>query len=97
LRKFFDEILNCKIQQQEKNNNKKNQHGNALDLSIQIKIKMMASKVAYAYGRNNIGDKYKNVFLQGIKKIYTSDDLVYFSDFLECFTGYYRELRPKEK
>lgn len=97
LRKFFDEILNYKIKQQEKNKKKLNTNINELDMSIMIKIKMMPSKIAYAYGRKNIGDKYKNLFKQGIKKIKTSDDLCHFSDFLECFTGFYREKRPHEK
>lgn len=89
IRKFYDEILQFHIRL--KADPKK------FEFMLPY-IKMINSKVAYSYGRDLIGQEFKNFISQCITKIEDQKDFEVFVSFFEAFLGYYLALnKPSTK
>ena len=88
LRKFYDEIMNFKVQL---NSN----HDDIIFAKKLPYIKMLNAKFSYSFGRGYISNKCFNFFRDRINEIKDYDDFTAFADFFEAFMGFYKQYRKK--
>jgi len=88
LRRFFDELIriNTKAQSKEKEDDW---------AIIHPLVHMMIAKVVYAQGRGLVTGLFVDLMRNGIKQIQDRNDLDVFTNFMECFIGFYKLYGPK--
>jgi len=88
LRRFFDELIriNTKAQSKEKEDDW---------AIIHPLVHMMIAKVVYAQGRGLVTGFVVDLMRNGIKQIQDRNDLDVFTNFMECFIGFYKLYGPK--
>lgn len=90
IRKFYDEIMNFKVQL----NSKHDATAFAQKLPY---IKMLNAKFSYSYGRGYISSKCFYFFKDRITEIKDYDDFTAFADFFEAFMGFYKQYGKKQE
>ncbi|NIA12381.1 MAG: type III-A CRISPR-associated protein Csm2 [Nitrospiraceae bacterium] len=88
LRRFFDELIriNTKAQSKEKEDDW---------AIIHPLVHMMIAKAVYAQGRGLVTRSFVDLMRNGIKQIQDRNDLDVFTNFMECFIGFYKLYGPK--
>ncbi|MCK9263764.1 MAG: type III-A CRISPR-associated protein Csm2 [Desulfobulbaceae bacterium] len=86
LRRYYDEVVRLATQAKAS--------GADMDL-ILPQVHMLVAKVAYARGRNLVGDSFVELMKSGISQVNDKEDLQVFANFLESFMGFYKVHGPK--
>lgn len=87
IRKFYDEVVVWY--------SKVGNDNNVFDDCLPF-IKMISSKVAYAKGRELVGDNFLEFINTGLRQIETLAEFRNFKLLFEAVLGYYKALRPKD-
>lgn len=90
IRKFYDELYNIKMKSEAANDKEKQFE------SLKPLVYMLASKAAYAKGRDKVGKNFYNFIKSNVLSIETLEDLNTFLLYFEAVLGYYRFYNPKE-
>jgi CRISPR type III-A-associated protein Csm2 len=83
IRRFYDELVHL-------------QHNRQDFEKLLPAIYMIASKAAYAHGRELVGKYFYNYIKENVCAVKTADDLDKCIMYIEAVLGYYRKLNTKE-